>query len=170
MPCALTQNILRDCRQSVGGIKAIYITELANISSLALSGGTVTGITMAGSTKFRTYTFRKETGSFSEAITASDANGTVFYAPTVTIALAKLQVNTRNEIALLAQNDVAIIVLDNNGSYWLTGSSNGLTLSAGTEDTGKAFGDMNGYNLTFTGGEPQPMYQVLASVVTTVTT
>jgi streptogramin lyase len=166
MPCALTQNILKDCRLSTGGIKAVYITELANITALAVSGGTVTGITMAGSTKFRTYTFRKETGTFAEAITASDVNGTVFYAPTITLALAKLQVNTRNEIALLAQNEVAVIVLDNNGSYWLTGSSNGLTLSAGTQETGKAFGDMNGYALTLTGGEPQPMYQVLASVVT----
>lgn len=165
MACALTQNITLDCRQSVGGIKSIFVTELANIESVTATGGTTQSIEMEDGSQFRQYDFRKQTGTFTETITASEENGTVFYAPEIVVQFSKLEVNKRNEIQLLAQNELAIIVLDNNGSYWLTGVRNGLSITAGTAATGQAFGDLNGYSLTFTGGEPEPMLQVPAGQI-----
>jgi len=43
-----------------------------------------------------------------------------------------------------------------------------MTLSGGTGQTGTAFGDLNGYTLTFTGDEPFPASEVSGSVLTSV--
>ena len=83
----------------------------------------------------------------------------------------KLQSSTRNQVKVLAQNpDVKIIVETNNGSqdgigrYWLLGEENGMQLLSGTGATGTAFGDLNGYTLTFTGQEPVPASEITGSL------
>lgn len=38
-----------------------------------------------------------------------------------------------------------------------------MTLSGGTGQTGTAFGDLNGYSLTFTGQEPLPASEISGS-------
>jgi hypothetical protein len=40
------------------------------------------------------------------------------------------------------------------------GVTNGMNLNSGTIDSGAAFGDKNGYSLTFTGMEPLPFATV----------
>ena len=108
------------------------------------------------------YALPRGTGSFTETIQPSVENGTVFYEPSVNIKLHKMTVGDRNEIKLLAQNRLIIFVETNaviaNGhtNIWCLGKENGMELSAGTTQTGAGFGDMNGYNLTFTGAESEP--------------
>jgi hypothetical protein len=63
-----------------------------------------------------------------------------------------------------------VIVLDNNGRYWLLGAANGLEASAGTAGTGTAFGDRSGYEMTLTGMEPEPMLNIAAATFTALTT
>jgi hypothetical protein len=53
--------------------------------------------------------------------------------------------------------------------YWLLGSLNGLELSAGTGQSGTAFGDRNGFDVTFTGMEEQPMREVQSSIIAALT-
>ena len=66
--------------------------------------------------------------------------------------------------------DLKIIVETNNGSqdgvgrYWLLGEENGVQLLSGTGATGTAFGDLNGYSLTFTGQEPEPASEISGSL------
>jgi hypothetical protein len=66
-----------------------------------------------------------------------------------------LQVNTRNEILLLAKNNLVALVKDNNDKIWVLGFANGLDITGGGSATGTAFGDRNGYTLTFTGNEKE---------------
>jgi hypothetical protein len=167
MACALTQGFPLDCRDNVGGIKQIYVIELSNVSSFAPSNqsGIITSITMVGLTKFWTYAFEKETGSFEDGIQTSDPNGTVFYEPTVNIMIRKMQAASRNELKLLAQNRLAIIVLDRNGKYWAVGFNNGMELQPSKVLTGKAMGDFNGYELVFKGKEEQPAQEISASII-----
>jgi hypothetical protein len=71
----------------------------------------------------------------------------------------------------LAQNpDLKIIVQTNNGTedggvgqFFYLGQENGMTLSGGTGQTGTAFGDLNGYTLSFMGDEPFPASEVSGS-------
>jgi len=57
---------------------------------------------------------------------------------------------------LLAQGNLSLIVLDQSGVYHLVGMQNGVRVSAIDGGVGKAYGDMNGYTVSFTAKEPQP--------------
>jgi len=161
MSCALTQGYTLDCRDNVGGVKEIYVTELANVTSSTVSSGTVTAITMLTGSQFWKYQLEKETSSLVEKIQTNDSNGTIYYEQDLDFSIRKLQANWRNEIRSLAQNRLAFIVLDRNGKYWYCGINNGLELQSSDTQTGKGMADFNGYQLKFKGKEELPMPQVV---------
>jgi hypothetical protein len=153
MSCSLTQNYVLDCKDNVGGIKLVWICALESIGGITETDGVVSIINSAGNGYIYKYDLVRESSMFTETITTNVQNGTVFYAQSLEIILNKLQVNTRNEILLLAKNRVVVIAQDNNGRYWMLGKLNGLDATAGGSASGTAFGDRNGYTITFTGSE-----------------
>jgi hypothetical protein len=165
MACALTQGYTLDCRESLGGIKAVWLIAHANVSSVTEASGIVAAITKAAGKVFYKYELVKNTGALTETITASVENGTVFYAQELSIVLNKLQANTRNEILLLAKNTLMAVVQDANDKYWLLGRYSGLDVTGGTSATGTAQGDRNGYSLTFTGGEKELSPEVNSGII-----
>lgn len=176
MACALTQGYNLDCREGIGGIKEVYIIELAGVSAITESSGIVTAITKATGKRFWKYSLVRETSNASETITGNEQNGTLFYAQQVQIILNKRQASVRNEIMLLAKNNIMIVVVENQldssnqNKAWLYGRTQGLLLNSGTSETGTAWGDRNGYTLPFAGNEPelapQVQYSLLASLET----
>ena len=156
MACDLTAGRLLDCKDSVGGIRSILLMELADYSP-TYTGTALTSIVAA--TAFR-YDLPRATGLYSEGITISTENGTVFYEDTLTIKLHKLDNSMRDELKLIAQNRMVIFVLDNNNNQWCFGEVNGAEFTAGTSATGTALGDAYGYDLTFMSQEREPMRSV----------
>lgn len=167
--CAILQGYEIPCRNSVGGIAELYITEIGNKATLTSSSGIITGFTMLSGKKFWTFFLEKENAEFTEKITTSVENGTVFYEQEVKFSMKQLSASNRNNIRQLVQNRVYIIVKDNNGVYWLLGEVNGCDLAPSEGKTGKAMGDMNGYNLVFMGKEPSPAQVVTSSLLATLT-
>lgn len=165
MACALTQGYTLDCRESLGGIKAVWLIAHANVSSVTEASGVVSAITKAAGKVFYKYELVKNTGALTETVTASVENGTVFYAQELSIVLNKLQANTRNEILLLAKNTLMAVVQDANDKYWLVGRYTGLDVTGGTAATGTAQGDRSGYTLTFTGGEKELAPEVNSGII-----
>jgi hypothetical protein len=165
MACALTQGYTLDCKDSLGGIKAVWLIAHANVSSVTEASGIVSAITKASGKVFYKYELVKNTGALTETITASVENGTVFYAQELSVVLNKLQANTRNEILLLAKNTLMAVVQDANDKYWLLGRYTGLDVTGGTAATGTAQGDRSGYTLTFTGGEKELAPEVSSSII-----
>lgn len=163
MSCALTQNIPLDCRNSVGGILSVFAVEFTAVTGVTSSGGTVTAF--GTSAPLRRYDFRRQTGSFKADPTLNEANGSFYWASEIDIQFTKLQANLFNEVILLGQQQLVFVVLDNNGVYWLVGQVNGLMMQTSTAGTGKAYGDLNGYTLKFTGGEPVAPLQIASSLV-----
>jgi len=155
MPCALTQNYTLDCKDSVGGLVAVYFAPYEDLATVTIAAGVVTTLTMDATKRFYKYDLVKESSNFAEAVNTNVQNGTIFYAQTLEIVLNKLQVNTRNEIVLLGKNRLAVIATDNNGENWFLGVGNGLDLTGGGSASGTAFGDRSGYTLTFTGNEKE---------------
>lgn len=166
--CFVTSNICKGCRDNVGGIKAAYVV-----------AGCVTGTTVDGDGKILTvgatggtvYTFQveKNTSSFVETITASLENGTVFYQQDLTLVFFKLDQAKRNQIRLLAQNtDMKVFVETNDGTIFYLGEDFGMFLSAGTAETGTAFGDRNGYSITLQGLEKDPARELAGSLASTL--
>lgn len=153
MACDLTAGRLLDCKDAVGGIRSVLFLEVADYTP-TYTGNILTSV--AAATAYR-YELPKGTGSLSEAITVSTEAGSIFYEDTLTVKLHKLSAADRDEIKLLAQNRLVCFVLDNNNNQWAIGEVNGADLTAGTASTGAAYGDMSGYEMTFTSQEAEPM-------------
>lgn len=170
MSCALTQNYTLDCKDSLGGLVEVYFIEEANVTSYTAASGVITALTKATGKKFYKYELVKGTSSFVENVNASVENGTIFYQQELTLVLNKLQVNTRNEILLLAKNVLGVVVKDNNGLYWYLGLTRGMDVTAGSGQSGTAEGDRSGYTLTFTGKEPEMAHGVASNVASALTT
>ena len=169
MPCALTQGYTLDCKESIGGVKAVWFIPFSDVTTITEASGVVTTITKSAGKVFYKYQLVKQTSSLTENITASVENGTVFYAQELTIVLNKMQANTRNEILLLAKNNLMAVIQDANDKYWLAGRVNGLDLTGGGSASGTAQGDRNGYTLTFSGGEKELAPEVTSGIIAGLT-
>ena len=171
MACGtLTKGRNLDCNRTAGGVKAIYFgvydefDDPISTTGIVQSAGEITDIEMPGNDLYR-YILPLGTATVSEAITGSTENGSIFYAPTVTIMLNGLSKADQNQIKLLAATKVVIFAqlnaqLSGKDVIIGLGVTNGMNLNSGTIDSGAAFGDRNGYNLTFTGMEPLPFATV----------
>ena len=168
--CDIVSGFTLGCRDNTGGLKNIYILS-GSISSVNGTEGLITSIT--GSGIFYKFELTRQTGDFTETINASLENGTIFYEQTVNAPFHKLQSTTRNQVRTLARNpDILMIVETNNNEggavFFLLGQTRGLSLSGGQAQTGTAFGDLQGYTLTFTGQEPDPASALSGSSLTGV--
>ena len=167
MSCDITSGFTLGCRDNTGGLKNIYILS-GSIDSTSGTTGLIDTIT--GDGVLYKFELTRQTGDFTEAINANVENGTIFYEQTANCPFHKLQSSTRNQVRVLAKNpDIKMIVETNNGSedgvgtFFLLGQTRGLSLSGGQGQTGTAFGDLNGYTLTFTGQEPEPASELSGS-------
>jgi hypothetical protein len=167
MSCDITSGFTLGCRDNTGGIKAIYILS-GSISDITTDADQkIIGIT--GSGEFYKFELFRQTSNYAEEITATPENGTIFYNQTLAAVFFKMKQAVRNQVNILAQNpNLKVIVQTNNGTvdgsgaFFLMGQTNGAQLLSGTSQTGTAFGDLNGYNLTFSGQEPFPASEVEA--------
>ena len=170
MPCDITSGFQLGCRDNTGGIKAIYILS-GSITRITGSQGLITGIT--GSGTFYQFQLFRQTSNYSEELVATPENGTIVYNQTCNAVFFKMQTSVRNQVRVLAQNpSLEIIIETQNGSedgaarWFLMGQVNGAQLLSGTSQTGTAFSDLNGYNLVFSGNEPNPASEVSGSATT----
>ena len=125
-------------------------------------------ITATGTGNFYTFEQRNEQGEFVQTGQHSVENGTNFWEQVVSLTFTKNDADDRNVLKLLAQSRLLVIVLDNNGNYWIVGEKNGADLTASTVGAGKAYGDLNGSTISITGKEPFPARLVDASVIATL--
>ncbi len=165
MACtALTRGRGLDCNRISGGVKKIFFSVYDPDVSYTYDGSNpleIDAIDWDGSTIYE-YVMPLGVASITDTITGSRENGTIFYTPTVNIILNRLTKEDQNEIKLLGKSKVRIFAQLNqqlaNGHdvFIALGMANGLELNAGTMDSGAAFGDRNGYTLTFDGLEAIP--------------
>lgn len=165
--CLVTSNICKGCRDTVGGIKQVYI--IAGSVTGTTENGTQEIVTIGGTGTTYTFQVEKNTSSFTETITPSLENGTVFYDQQVVLVFNKLQQSTRNQIKLLAQNtDMKVIVETNDGSLFYLGEDFGMFMNAGTAETGTTFGDRQGYSITLQAFEKEPAKELASSLSSTL--
>lgn len=171
MACALTTGFSLGCKEVLGGIKSVRFCSLDDWETLvpAYSTGAVTF--GSPSTVFYKYELDKEESSFNDDPTPGSNRGTLYYTPAVTFILSKLDVAKRNEMQLLAKNRVVAIIetRESTPQYWAIGQTNGLDLSAGVGGSGVAAADLNGYTMTFTGMEADPMVSVSSTDLAGIT-
>jgi hypothetical protein len=175
MACtAITKGRGLDCNRISGGVKYIYFSVYDDAITYAYDGTNPLEIDTIdfNNTSIYRYTMPLGVSSVTDTIVGSRENGTYYQTPSVNIILNKLTKEDQNQIKLLAQSRVRIFAQLNqqltggNDVIIALGMSNGLELNAGTMDSGAAFGDRNGYTLTFDGMESIP-FAMLENYVTT---
>lgn len=168
MSCLLTDGRVVDCRNSIGGIKALYFHNYKDLPTQAgwtLNAGTnlVTDVQTAAWTVYK-FEVRPELCELDATLQSSLENGTVFYEQKLTVTFHKLSALDEGVVRLLAYGRPNIFVEDNNGNVILLGARNGMHVTAGSMKSGKAFGDLSGFELEFTGKEEEAGFFLTPSV------
>lgn len=167
MSCLLTSGRTEPCKNSVGGLKAVYFIDYGTLGDVSFVSSTSAEIdTVAGTPTAYKYDL-KGTSSFEQTITSSRENGTTFYDQTLNLTFKKLDKDTNDEIALLAVARPHVVVEDNNGNLFLSGLEHGADVNGGTIVTGAAMGDLNGYTLTLNAQEIKPANFLSQDLATT---
>lgn len=147
MGCCLTlSGITRGCESSIGGIRRAWAACADEAGSPTIANDMVSALPNASA--WHEYEFEKQTGSFTTTITRSEENNSLFYSSDIVLRFSKQETSKRLEIIAIASSDTHWIIEDNNGKYWYFGQYSGVKLSDGTGETGIAFEDFNGYNIT----------------------
>jgi hypothetical protein len=157
MACQIAAGRLEPCKDVVGGLQAVYLSNFDAFSFDQITFGGTDGevSAIAGTPETFKYELRG-TSDFNETITSSRENGTTFYEQVLTLNLKKLTPKSHKEIKFIATNRPKVFVEDNNGNIFLAGAEFGMDLTAGNITRGAAMGDSSGYTLTLTGMERQP--------------
>jgi hypothetical protein len=170
MACAIVSGYSIDCRESVGGIDAVFFAEFGNVTILDASG-VVTGITKVTGKKF--YKFEIPTKSSAVASsnpTGSIENGSLFFEQTLDFPINKRDATTRNIITTLSKNKVVAVTLDKDGTYRMYGKQFGMYLGGSTGTSGAAAGDAQGYILKFEATEKEDFFEVTNAIGLALTT
>ena len=173
MACDLTRGRLIDCKDQIGGLKAIYICKNYNNNISAVATINTTEMTTAGfatwsgasgsaTTVFK-YDLVPNLSSMTVNINSDNANGTTFFNQTLSVTLQKIDHDTTNELRLMAYSRAQIFVQDSNDNVFLLGIDNGCHVTGGTVITGTAKGDLNGYTIEWGAEENNALIQLPAS-------
>jgi hypothetical protein len=170
MACSnLTAGFVNDCNDGQGGIEKIFIAN-GPVDAITEAAGVITAITVAGSplvpADFFVFETPRQTSSITETITPSQENGTVTYQQDLAMVFNKMSAAKRNALLLMAEaTNMVAIAKDNNGKYFSIGIERGAYMTAGTAVSGVAYADRNGYEITISGLEAAPMYEVTGTIV-----
>ena len=178
MACtSLTKGRELTCDRIAGGIKYIYFGVYDDFDASASTGevlgtgivrsaGEITDIEMATSTGLYRYALPRGESSLTETIVGSTEAGTIYYTPQITMKLNQLSKVDQNQVKLLAKTKLVVFAelnqLNSAGKNVILcmGAENGMRLNSGTNLSGAAYADHNGYSWTFDGMEEEPISTV----------
>ena len=172
MACNITRGRLIDCKDSIGGLKAIYIAKSYsnNISAVATinttemtTAGFATWSCCGGTVEVFKYDLVQNLSSMTVNINSDNANGTTFFEQTLSVTLQKIDHDMTNELRLMAYSRSQIFVQDSMDNVFLLGIDGGCHVTGGTVVTGTAKGDMNGYTIEWGAQENNALIQLPAS-------
>jgi hypothetical protein len=177
MSC-LTTGLSVNCTNScAGGLAKFYVASKDDITSLTITGGEVTAITMVALTKFYEFEPFQETGVWTE--TGERANCNTVVNQTITAVFPCHSQDTRDAIQELQDCCCGFVVIheENNGSRWIWGTPKEITglgihypaqLTAYESTTGTAINDQNQTSVTLTSRGTVQALPLATGVVITV--
>lgn len=141
----------RDCEGSIGGVKRVLFINHDQLGKVTIEEdtGIVTAIEPVNGGKFFEFYPKKNTASFAPALQVGDGDNRSYQA-TLVLNFGKMTASKRVQIQALLANELAAIVEDNNGTYWLAGKDVPLQATEGGGNTGTAMTDANAYTVTMT--------------------
>lgn len=147
MSCLLTSGRIDPCKDNVGGVKAVYLTEfdLYQPYEYTIVNNELTSFPYTGVWKLDT---RPDGNSFTEAY-----DGESLWSQSLTLQLNGLSLEMHELIAVLNRTDVRVIVEMNNGLIKIMGLHNGMSVDSQDTVMGSKHTDFNGYSLKLSATE-----------------
>ena len=159
------------CKDDIGGIKAVYIT---NYGEYAFNGSSTTvghiiatlpaSITASNTFKFE---LKNSANTFTQDSTSSRDNGTTLFTQTVNFTLPKLSSELEFQMRMLVFGRPQIFVETNSGNIILLGEKYGCEVTAKSE-VGGTLDAKNGYSLVAVATEPNPVWFLSATASTSL--
>ena len=166
MACDLIGGFSKACSNGRGGVSAVTFIQKEHVSGYNLDANNqVTAITITSGNRGWKYDLEMNLSSFTDTLTRIRENGTLFAAQSLTMVLNDIRAATRNNLVLLAQNDLLAVVHLADGTYELLGADNGLNIETDERATGTVKADRNGHTITMVGEENELAYPVDSSIV-----
>ena len=173
MACNITRGRLIDCKDAIGGLKAIYICKAYSNNISAVATINTTEMTTAGFATWSAqsgsaievfkYDLVQNLSSLTVNINSDNANGTTFFGQTLSVTLQKIDHDMTNELRLIAYSRSQIFVQDSMDNVFLLGIDGGCYVTGGTVLTGVGKGDLNGYTIEWGAEENNALVQLPAS-------
>jgi hypothetical protein len=146
------------CKNAVSGLKAIYLANYDNYGFITSSTTVGQVLTDLGAlTEVFKYELKNSANSIQEDMTSNRDNGTTFFQQVVNFTLTKVSKEMAFQIKMMAWGRPQIFVETMGGDFILLGKENGLEIS-GNAQVGGTMDSLNGYVLTGTGMEREPMF------------
>ena len=156
MSCDLTLGRKEVCKDSVGGLNAVYFVNFGDMGAITYDSTNTDVIdAIAGDPDAFKYEL-KGASTFTQNINSSREAGTTFFEQVLELTFKKLTPKDHKELKLLSFARPHVIVEDYNGNFFLAGLEHGCDVTGGTIVTGGAMADLSGYTLTLTGMERVP--------------
>ena len=149
----------------MGGIVEAHAINREYLSDVTAQEGVIKQITLAEGEKFKSYYFNRNTGSMTSNYTLDPATGVRYVTTDLVLQFNRMETTKRIEVTALAQNELALIVKDANGKYWLLGKDEPVRATAGDGMTGTARADRNGYSITLQDNSHEMPYEVDESII-----
>ena len=152
MACSITAAKGLDCKDTVGGVKALYLGDFDPLSSIGFTyaSGVLDGID-SDLSLFR-YDVQPSTSGMTFAV-QNDPGGSAAITVTLEVTFNGLSQVNSETLQTLIQTRFYCFVLDANDNIYSMGLVNGCTVTAGAGGTGTARTDLSGYTLTITASE-----------------
>lgn len=164
MSCILNQNLELPCFDGVGGIKELYIGNwIGGALTFTVTDWLITSFTKPSDYLMFTFAQPSEVAEWTSTTETSIENATTFHTQKIGMTFYKMSAETNELVNTLCTGRFLIIVLDNNGKYWLLGYDFGAYCKAMAGGANRMMGDLNGFRLEFESKEKHVPYEVDAS-------
>lgn len=149
MQCSINlSNILLNCDMTRGGIQSVYVASRNAVIGDVSRVSNKIKIDTASDNEWKKFEFRKATGSMTSTYNI-EANGVKYVTTDLVMQFAGINDDTTNALnEIVKYDDLVCIVNTNAGKHIFLGETEPVTATTSTMETGTAFGDLNGYNLT----------------------
>lgn len=151
MSCDVSVGRALKCQDIVGGINNIYFVPFGTMGTVTLD--TYNRITaVSGSPNAYQYEVTRDC-DLNQTVTSNASNGSTYVQQTLNATLKQLDYFTDEQVMRLAYSRPHVIIEDMNNNLYLLGYENGLDMTTTNVVTGRAMGDLAGYQMSFSSSE-----------------
>jgi hypothetical protein len=153
MACDLTRGRKVPCKDIISGISRVWLVDFGDLGTVTETSDEITDL----SGTFTAFQYDCHgANSFEQTVNSSRENGTTFVEQVINLQFSKLSKEDNAELKLIAFGRPHICIETRAGDFLQFGTVHGCELTGGSIVSGTAFGDLQGYTLTFTAQEAKP--------------